>query len=730
MRRFVFGVLVVCGLVSFSSPTSVGTGVRLRQGYGGQVSVSAQTLAAGKAEILWDTYGVPHIFAADREGMFYGQGWAQMRAQANLLLRLYGESRGRGAEYWGTPEDIELARWVQLNGVPDRAKAWYDAQDPVFRGYMDAFARGINDFAKANPDAVGREVRVVLPVTGVDVVGHSLRAVHYGYMASVTRMRREVAALRRGSGGPGDPDPADLDFGGGSNTWSIGPAKSASGSALLLINPHLAWGNTFYRYMEVHLVGPNYDLYGAPQIGFPTPVVGFNRHAGWGRTVNTIDTVDFFKLTTRGEEYQFDGAWRPFTTAERHFKIRNADGSLRDETIRVRSSVHGPVVYDENGVTVAMRVAGLDRPKMLEQWFRMGEATTLDQFKDALRLMSVPMWHANYADDQGHIMFVFDGLVARRTGQDYDYWNKVVPGDTSQTMWTDYLSFDELPKSIDPKSGWNLNTNQPPWDVTEPHLDRRQYAPYVAPTGLATPQMRTLRSLRMMKEDPKISYEQLIAKKHSTRMELADRVLPDLLKAANGATEAARVLARWDRTTDADSRGGVLFQLFVDKYFVNQAGITPKLRVPFDFDNQMETALGLKDPAGALAALAAAAEECVTRYGALDVKWGDVFRFASGNADVAGNGGAGSSGLFRTIAFTRRQGNRYYAANGETIVCAIEFGRTQTARCTLGYGNSSQPGSPHLEDQLPLMQQKTLHPVWRERRDVEAHLERREQLTP
>ncbi len=34
--------------------------------------------------------------------MFYANGWAQMEAQANLLLHLYGESRGRGAEYWGT----------------------------------------------------------------------------------------------------------------------------------------------------------------------------------------------------------------------------------------------------------------------------------------------------------------------------------------------------------------------------------------------------------------------------------------------------------------------------------------------------------------------------------------------------------------------------------------------------------------------------------------------------
>src|SRR6202161_664026 len=98
---------------------------------------SSCCLAAGKTEILWDKYGVPHIFAADREGMFHAHGYAQMQNQANLLLRLYGESRGRGAEYWG-PSYLELDRWVQTNGVPERAKAWYEAQDPTFRKYLGA----------------------------------------------------------------------------------------------------------------------------------------------------------------------------------------------------------------------------------------------------------------------------------------------------------------------------------------------------------------------------------------------------------------------------------------------------------------------------------------------------------------------------------------------------------------------------------------------------------------
>jgi acyl-homoserine-lactone acylase len=696
---------------------------------------SPHHFAAENSEILWDRYGIPHIFAADRESMFYAHGWAQMHNQANLLLRLYGESRGRAAEYWGA-SNLELDRWVQLNGVPERARQWYDAQDPAFRRYLDAFARGINDFAAMHPGAIGAELLTVLPVSGIDVVQHPLRAVHYGYMGSRSRMMNEVNPLLRNQA------VAQLDAGAdepvaGSNTWAVGPSRSASGNAMLIINPHLSWGNTFYRYMQVHLVGPDYDQLGTPQIGFPVAVVGFNRHTGWGRTVNTIDTVDFYRLTVKDGQYLFDGTLRPFDRETKTLRIRQPDGSLREEKLEIRRSVHGPVVFDENGVTVAMRVAGLDRPKMLEQWFRMGEARTLEEFQAALRMMAVPMWHANYADDKGHIMFVFNGLVPRRKAHDYQYWSRVVAGDSSETLWTDYLSFDELPKSIDPASGWHQNANEPPWLATIPKLDRAKYPPYVAPTGEAMPTMRTLRSLRLITEDKTISYDALISKKHSTRMELADRVLPDLLKAgqlrpagANRGTreaEAVRVLGQWDRHADVGSRGAVLFQMFVDSYFSSASGgIANKLRIKYDPARPLETAYGLADPAAALNALAAAAEECEKRYGSLDVKWGDVFRFASGAADLPGNGGPGGSGLFRTVTFSRREGNKFYAASGETIVCAIEFAKSQRAQCLLGYGNATQPGSPHLEDQLPLMVQKKLLPVWREKKEIEANLEKRE----
>ena len=686
--------------------------------------------AAGKSEILWDRYGVPHIFAADGESMFYAHGWAQAQAQGNLLLLLYGESRGRAAEYWGGTR-LALDRWVRLNGVPERAKIWYEAQDPTFRKYLDAFARGINDFSKAHPDSIAGEYKVVLPVSGVDVVGHCLRAVHYGYMGSIERMRREVnASLLRSDLRPIDlpKEPEDT---AGSNTWAVGPTRSASGKAMLIINPHLAWGDTFYRYMEVHLVGPGYDLYGAPQIGFPTPVIGFNQRAGWGRTVNTIDTVDFYRLKINGDHYEFDSKLHSFERETKTLRIKQVDGSFQEERLEIRRSVQGPVVFDENGVTIAMRIAGLDRPKMLEQWFRMGEARNLEQFKSALRMMSVPMWNANYADADGHIMMVFNGLVPKRQIGDVTYWSSVVAGDTSKTMWTEYHSFDDLPKSIDPASGYNQNTNEPPWFMTSPLLESSKYPAYMSPPNMGATLFRTKRSLRMLTENPKMSYEQLIANKLSTRMEIADAVLPDLLKAAEGSTvtavkEAAAILTKWDRLTETDSRGAVLFKMFTDEYFGATDNIEPRLRVKFDPARPMDSAYGLADTARALQALGSAAQECRKTYGALDVPWGEVHRYASGRADLPGDGGPGRLGVFRTINFTRKVGNRYYAANGETFVCAVEFAKNQQAQCALSYGNASQPGSVHLEDQLPLMVQKKLHPVWRSRKEIEANLEKRE----
>ena len=118
-------------------------------------------------EILWDKYGVAHVYAKSVEDLFYCYGYAQAQSHGDLLLHLYGESRGRAAEYFDASH-LEDDKWVWTNSVPQRSAKWLAMQTPLFRSYLEAFAKGINDYAAKHPEALSEESKRVLPVTALD----------------------------------------------------------------------------------------------------------------------------------------------------------------------------------------------------------------------------------------------------------------------------------------------------------------------------------------------------------------------------------------------------------------------------------------------------------------------------------------------------------------------------------------------------------------------------------
>ena len=139
-------------------------------------------------EILWDTYGVPHIYAADRRGLAYAFGWAQMRNHADLMLRLVAQARGRAAEYLG-PDYREDDEWVWTLDMPAHAQRIFAAQPADMRAHVEAFVAGINAFARANPKLVSDSVRGVLPVTAVDLFAHFDRLQYARFLSGRERVR-------------------------------------------------------------------------------------------------------------------------------------------------------------------------------------------------------------------------------------------------------------------------------------------------------------------------------------------------------------------------------------------------------------------------------------------------------------------------------------------------------------------------------------------------------------
>jgi acyl-homoserine-lactone acylase len=656
-----------------------------------------------KNEILFDSYGIPHIFARSVREMYYGFGWAQMRNHANLMLKLYGQARGRGAEYWGE-RYLSSDKQVQLFRLPEMAGKTYSSQDSSFRMLLDAFVKGVNAYAHAHLRAIDEANRPVLPITAEDVIAHGMRVIFLRFVAG-----RDLGMGSRQSQA-------------GSNSYAIAPSRSADGHALLLANPHLPWSD-LYTFFEAQLQAPGFNAYGVTIVGLPVLNIAFNDHLGWTHTVNPIDACDRYELTVRGDSYLLDGALEPFVKRSVTLKVRQPDGAIQQQTVELRYSRHGPVIESRQDRAYAIRIAGMENHDIFYQWHRMAAARDWPQFEAALHMMQLPMLNVIYADQQGNIFYLFDGNIPLRSEGDWKFWNGIVDGRSARLIWEKTLPYDSLPKLMNPATGFIQNANDPPWSCTFPvGLDPHAFPAYISPTGMS---LRAQRAVHILTKEDRISLDKLADCKLNTGMEAADRLLNDLLAAARSSPDtlvssAVSVLSKWDKATNADSRGAVLFARWFDKL---GPGMFAR---PWSPDNPLETPAGLKDPAAVVELLKQAATEVIGDYGSLDIAWGDVYRFRLDKLDYPANGGPEQYGIYRTIYYARDRDGKFRSVAGDSYTAAIEFGKDVKAMVLLSYGNASEPWNKHTGDQLLLLSRKQWREAWLTRKDILRHLEEKD----
>jgi acyl-homoserine-lactone acylase len=417
-----------------------------------------------KTEILWDTYGVPHIYGKSAEEMYYAFGWSQMQCHANLILQLYGQARGRAAEYWGK-EYINSDKQIQLFKLPEGAKKNYAVQKREYKAYLDAFVKGLNAYAKAHPTEIGKTFQQVLPVTVYDVLAHSTRVICLEFVAG-NDIANSIELIKPGS-----------------NSLAIAPTKSASKNAMLVTNPHLPWAD-FFTFYEAHLIAPGFNAYGVSLVGLPALNIAFNQNLGWTHTVNTIDASDRYELTLQDDGYLLDGKIIPFEKKFVTLKIRQNDGTMQEEKVTYKYSKHGPVIGEKAGKAYAIRIAGIENASLAAQYHNMAKATNFTEFEAALKTMQLPMFNVIYADKEGNIMYLFGGNVPIRTEGDWKFWNSTIDGTASKYIWNKTHPYEDLPKLVNPATGFVQNANDPPWTSTYPTaLDPNKYPAYMSPIG-------------------------------------------------------------------------------------------------------------------------------------------------------------------------------------------------------------------------------------------------------
>lgn len=663
---------------------------------------------AKQVTIRRDTYGVPHILAETEEAAAYGMGWAQAEDHAVEIARRFVSARGEAAAFLGAAgveTDFEVRRYRNHTFAAES----FSRLSPLMQAMLKAYAAAYNDYAAMHR----KQLPDWIPVfNGVDVFAQGRAEI---MRFAFSRARQSMQAVRVKYGEPAPPPPEDD---GGSNMWALAPKRTTSGKAILLGNPHQSWSAL---YWEAHITVPGkLNMFGGTFVGRPLLTTGFNEHLGWTHTVNLPDLDDIYALNLDPEKphhYLYDGKSMPLGSREITVPVRGA----QPQTRTYWHSHLGPLVHRTKDKAFAIKSAILDAYGYYEQWYELGKARNWKEFRATLEKNSLPMFNLTYADVDGNIFYLWNGTVPKRLDDGTDY-RVDIPAPNPKHVWSAFHPTSELPQLLNPSGGYVQNCNDPPWwtSLRNP-LDKKRYPSYFEPGR--TLGLRTQMSLEMIESREKFSLEDVMRLKNNTRMLLADRVKPDLLKALRAVNHpGAALMETWDNYTNAQSRGAVLFQRFWDQY--QKAAKPEPYAVPWDEKNPARTPSGLRDHSLAVKMFDEAMQWTRDTYQDPAVAWGDVHRFRLAGKDLPANGAPGEYGLFRVMGYRTEKDNTRVATGGDGWVMAIEFTRPPRAHSILAYGQTSNPESPHSKDQIEIFAQHRFKPVWFTEEQIRANLKR------
>jgi acyl-homoserine lactone acylase PvdQ len=700
--------------------------------------------AAARAEkiarsvtIYRDTYGVPHIYGPTDASCVFGYIYAQAEDNFWQIEDSYIRALGRASEVYGerTLADDMLNRALE---IPRLAKAEYDRTTGRSRELSDALADGLNYFLARNPQVKPRLITHFEPwyafafsrftlyqlfIFGksglrVDEIKSAVQAIESSSAAAASTTGALNIPLNLPLDGPlsgfGERESEPVV---GSNMWAVTPAKSASGHAMLFINPHQPFFGPGQWY-EGHVhSNEGWNMSGASFFGSPYLSIGHNEYLGWSHTVNDPDIVDLFieKFDDKNNPlaYRYGNEKRTATEWTDTIKV-NSDKGLESKGFKFRKTHHGPIVAVREGKPLAIRLARLEEGGWVDEWYAMSKAKSLAEFKAAMSKCAIPMFNAMYADREGNIFYVYNGAVPRRSTK-FD-WSKPVDGSDPATEWQGYHSFDELPQMTNPKTGFMQNCNQTPFTTTvEGNPEKESFPTYMT---RESDNARAKISRRILFAREKFTFDEWTRAGLDTTVLESETHIPELaaewekLKEKDAAraaklADAIDEMKAWNHVSTIESKAMTLFALWFERM--------GRFRAQKVNDDWLR-----------IRALEEVTAELSRDFGSWRVAWGDINRlqriqsggelekFSDERPSLPIAGAPGPVGIvnnFYTRPADKGQKRRYGVA-GTSFVSVVEFGPKVRARSLMVFGQSADPKSPHHFDQAALFSKNEFKPAW------------------
>ncbi|MBT8487604.1 MAG: penicillin acylase family protein, partial [Gemmatimonadetes bacterium] len=472
---------------------------------------------ADEITITRDNWGIAHVHGPTDAHAVFGMVYAQAEDDFNRIEVNFLNSQGRLAEAEGEDalwRDLRMKLFID----PAEMQALYGASPEWLRDLMDAWADGLNYYLYTHPEVEPRVLTRFEPWMALTFsegsIGGDIERVSLGQLEAFYTDGPGAVAMTEGVGtrmlasgnGEGTVQPstsaqverapadhpstfvgangavAHLDSSQpslvtaeeplvdwteptGSNGFAISPSNSATGNALLLINPH----TSFYFRSELHMMSDEgLNAYGAVTWGQFFVYQGFNEDAGWMHTSSGVDNIDEFLETVVERDgqyfYMVDGEERPVETRQVTVPYRTAEGMAEREFTVFRTH-RGPVVRSigDRWVSVALMEEPLSA---LMQSFGRTKARNLADYRENMSMHTNSSNNTVYADSEGNIAYWHSNFVPERNPA-LD-WLEPVDGSVSANDWGEPHSIDETPNVFNPPSGWIQNTNNWPYSSAGP----------------------------------------------------------------------------------------------------------------------------------------------------------------------------------------------------------------------------------------------------------------------
>lgn len=721
LGRSVFG-LVVVGLIAF-------VGLVTWEPFFAEES-SPPPEGDFRAEIIRDDFGVPHIYGTRDVDVAFGVAVAHAEDDFFTLQDVIAMARGRYGAIAGE-EGAAIDYVYHLLDARGTAEREFPNLPADTQALFNAYASGLNHYAAEHPEEI--KLASLFPVNGEDVAaGFALRQPFFFGLNNVIQPLVAGEPLRREFGPdiPGFPrdkngDVIGPDFDGeptqarahplpwgelgalsGSNAFAVSPQK-AGGPTTLISNSHqplrggVAWYEMVVESEEGwHFAGANFP-------GSPYPFLGHNRHLGWTNTVNRPDMVDVYELVMdeSGSRYQLDGEWRDLEekTVTLPVKLGPITLPIRRTVYR---SVHGPVIKNDKGV-FAFRYGGIGRIDQLDAYYHLNKATTLEEWQAQIARMAIPSTNFIYADEAGNIAYVYNAAIPDRpaeVGGERINWRGILPGDRSDLIWDGAVDYAEIPKLINPASGWIYNANNEPYTAAGAGSDLSP-ADFAPELGVELKQTnRSRRAYKLLSEANLLDRSNLERIKYDTAYEREGYVadLWDAVEALDPGdnaelAEARELMLSWDFTADNSGSADAIALLMIRDF------------MSAEYQN--------KDLPDVEEALGKAASHLVEYFGRLDPPKSELLRLRQGDVDLPLDGG--SDTLRASTTWRVDDDGRLSLVHGDSFIQWVEWssGERVFSRSIQPFGAATtRPESPHYTDQMQLFVDHKLKPVnfWRE----------------